>query len=205
MAISHYRLLFLILSAHYPCTTFSMESNTNTLNLKRFIYGLCATTVGTLSLYDQIHNEKYSWKRSLFTGSCFLTGFISLFGKYKATGFQVGSPTVTSFSRSEMSFRQGDHWVTFVTHEGDQPSESQEDIFEKPFDLTSINTLTEHYLQDRRPQRPTRPRRPHAPTPPTPPIEPTVVNPFPSRVSRRNAYTSQITMPTQISFSCTLF
>ncbi len=214
MFISQCRLILLIILASYASSTYGMERKNNALSAKRFIVGLCATTLGALSLYDQLHNEKYSWKRSFFTGSCLLTGLISLFGKCNVAGFKVTPPTTTSFTRTETSYQQGDHWVTFVTQEGDIPQTNEDQPSEAPFDLSSLRQY-EPYLRDMRPTRPTQPQRPHAFIPPMSPIMPmSPVAPFApfftfdnngeEQYTRRTRRHRQ-TIPGNFSISCTLF
>lgn len=177
--------LILLLLILIPFAQHGMEFKNNTLSFKRLCFGLMATTLGTLSLYDQLHNEKYSLKRSLFTGSCLLTGLVSLFGKFnikprssctieRMSITHDGRTTTFTRQTGDLSYTHDTFEFTFNTPHGSNSPGS--DLFESPFStgferLTELENRYSPYLRDMRPKS-RRVRRPIRPTPPIPPVAP---------------------------------
>jgi hypothetical protein len=141
------RELFLSLLLLMPFIQYGMESKKNPgISTNRLCFGLLTTTIGALSFYNQLHNEKYSWKRSFFTGSCLLTGLVSLFGKFNFVKIPKSSYTIET-----TSFTQDGRTTIFTRRTGDQPYTPEND--------PSIPSI-----------RPIRPVRPITPMPPISPI-----------------------------------
>jgi hypothetical protein len=225
--------LALLFLGNSPLMLHAMQTGENQKSFLRTFAGgfaLGCLGPGILSLYNQIHNENYSFKRSLFTTGCLMMGIVGLAeysnffgGKWTFKPWKILSKNGGRYVEETEIIDDcvTSRVVRFVTEDGEaiwREDESGSDLHN--------NYEDDEIRAPRRPQLPTPPRLPRRPIrsirvpyytidplqplqplPPLRPLDP-FVDPFdftPNErtSSRRSGH--RTTTPGQFYISCTLF